>query len=301
MKSLIILALIAISLCHLQSQPFITRENLDTIQPTTWVKYPYEEHPFKNWTLAEIKQLVGLKLLNFFPKPVKYGNLNDLPTNFDSRQQWPDCIHPIRDQGKCGSCWAHAASEVLSDRFCIASNSTINVVLSPQYLVSCDYIDFGCHGGTLPTSWTFLRFLGITTDGCMPYDAGTGHVDSCPLWSSTCADGSQFQKYYASDFYFLETIEKMRQSILDKGPIETGFAVYEDFLSYKGGIYKRTSDKLLGGHAVKIVGWGTEQNTPYWIVANSWGATWGENGYFRIAVGECGFETLVISGDPYLK
>lgn len=53
------------------------------------------------------------------------------PTSFDWREIQPECVHPIRDQGKCGSCWANAASEVLSDRFCIHSNASVNVVLSP--------------------------------------------------------------------------------------------------------------------------------------------------------------------------
>jgi len=244
--------------------------------------------------------LTGLKLTGNVNKPVVYGDVSDLPTHFNSNERWPECTHAIRDQGHCGSCWAHAASEVLSDRFCIASGNKINVVLSPQYLVSCDYIDFGCNGGTLYASWTFLRFFGITTDGCRPYTAGKGDVDSCPIFSSSCTDGSTFKKYYASTYYFLSSVADIKNNILLKGPVETGFMVYDDFLSYKSGVYKRTSDKLLGGHAVKIIGWGEENGTQYWIVANSWGPTWGENGHFRIAIGECGFENSVVAGDPYL-
>ena len=68
------------------------------------------------------------------------------------------------------------------------------------------------------------------------------------------------------------------------------------------GIYKRNSSKLLGGHAVKIIGWGNENGTDFWVAQNSWGAAWGENnGHFRIAVGECGFESSVIAGDAYLN
>jgi cathepsin B len=300
MKAILLLALVSLSLCNLQSEPYVTRKFVDTNKNKPFETYSYEEHPFKDYTLSQLKKLTGLKLLTTTPKPVVYGYTDDLPTQFNSLEQWPDCIHPIRDQGHCGSCWAHAASEVLSDRFCIASKGQTNVVLSPQYLVSCDYIDFGCSGGTLYTSWTFLRFFGIATDGCRPYTAGDGHVDSCPIFSSTCADGSDFKKYYASEFYMLGSVEEMKRNILEKGPIETGFMVYADFIQYKGGIYKRTSDELLGGHAVKIVGWGEEQGTKYWIVANSWSPSWGENGYFRIAIGECGFESSVVAGDPSL-
>lgn len=59
----------------------------------------------------------------------------DLPVSFDARTAWPGCVHPILDQGHCGSCWAFAATESLSDRFCIASEGQINVTLSPGDLV----------------------------------------------------------------------------------------------------------------------------------------------------------------------
>lgn len=71
-------------------------------------------------------------------------------------------------------------------------------------------------------------------------------------------------------------------------------------MSYKGGIYLRRSDYLLGVHSAKIVGWGVEEGTEYWIAANSWGPHWGENGYFRIKIGESNFESQVYSGTPQL-
>ena len=72
-------------------------------------------------------------------------------------------------------------------------------------------------------------------------------------------------------------------------------------MNYKSGIYSKGKNaELLGGHAVKIVGWGKEGDTEYWVVANSWGEEWGEKGYFRIAFGECGIEN-VISGTPKIE
>jgi cathepsin B len=61
-----------------------------------------------------------------------------LPDSFDARTQWPEYIHPVRDQGSCGSCWAFSASEVLSDRLAIATDGKMNAVLSPMALVNCD-------------------------------------------------------------------------------------------------------------------------------------------------------------------
>ena len=60
------------------------------------------------------------------------------------------------------------------------------------------------------------------------------------------------------------------------GPVEAAFSVYEDFLAYKSGVYQQKSGSPLGGHAVKILGWGVENETPYWLVANSWKEDWGD-------------------------
>ncbi len=79
----------------------------------------------------------------------------------------------------------------------------------------------------------------------------------------------------------------------------SAFSVYEDFLSYKSGVYKHVTGSMLGGHAISIIGWGTESGTDYWLVRNSWNTDWGANGYFKIARGvdECGIEDEVVAGD----
>jgi len=90
---------------------------------------------------------------------------------------------------------------------------------------------------------------------------------------------------------------QMQKEILAKGPVQTGFMVYEDFMHYKSGVYKHTHGKEMGGHAVRVLGWGQENGDNYWIVANSWGPSWAEKGYFRIAFGECLFDENAYVGD----
>merc|ERR1712083_473574 len=87
----------------------------------------------------------------------------------------------------------------------------------------------------------------------------------------------------------------IQQAITEGGPVEVAFTVYSDFENYAGGIYKHITGSSVGGHAVKIVGWGVEDSTKYWKVANSWNPYWGENGYFRILRGsnECNIESQV--------
>jgi len=82
------------------------------------------------------------------------------------------------------------------------------------------------------------------------------------------------------------------------GPVEAAFTVYEDFLNYKSGVYHHVTGSQLGGHAIKILGWGVDNATPYWIVANSWNTDWGNQGFFWIKRGtnECGIESGVVAG-----
>lgn len=72
------------------------------------------------------------------------------------------------------------------------------------------------------------------------------------------------------------------------------------FEHYTSGVYVHTAGKNLGGHAVKLIGWGTDAGTPYWLIANSWNSDWGENGFFRIirGVNECGIESGGVAGEP---
>lgn len=82
------------------------------------------------------------------------------------------------------------------------------------------------------------------------------------------------------------------------GPMQTAFSVYQDFYSYRSGIYKYTSGAYLGGHAVKVIGWGNLNGVNYWIVQNSWGASWGEAGFFRIRFNELGINSQVWACTP---
>jgi cathepsin B len=76
-----------------------------------------------------------------------------VPDSFDARTQWPSYVHAIRDQQQCGSCWAFGASEAFSDRLAIKSAGKVNVVLSPEDMVSCDQSDYGCGGGYMENAW----------------------------------------------------------------------------------------------------------------------------------------------------
>jgi len=223
-----------------------------------------------------------------------------VPTDFDWRKQAAECVHPIRDQQQCGSCWAFAATEAFSDRICIASQGATNVVIAPQDMVSCDRWNMGCNGGILSWAWSYIQGTGVVTEECFPYVSGNGAVPSCP---KSCVDSSvEYKKFKCIS----GTITKssgpaaIQSDVMANGPVETGFDVYEDFFSYKSGIYHYTSGSKAGGHAVKIIGWGQENGVNYWICANSWGSSWGEDGFFRIEFGQCGIDAATYACKPQL-
>jgi cathepsin B len=93
------------------------------------------------------------------------------------------------------------------------------------------------------------------------------------------------------------SIEAIQTAIMTGGPIATAFTVYADFEDYVGGVYQHVSGSSVGGHAVRFVGWGVDNGTKYWKVANSWNPYWGEKGYFRIIRGtnEGGIESQGIA------
>ncbi|EPB72624.1 papain family cysteine protease [Ancylostoma ceylanicum] len=99
-------------------------------------------------------------------------------------------------------------------------------------------------------------------------------------------------------YYLPKDEKKIRQEIYKNGPVVAGFDVYTDFLHYKKGIYVHTSGYKSGAHAVKVIGWGRENGTDYWLIANSWNSDWGDNGYFRILRGKnhCGIEESMVGG-----
>ena len=188
-----------------------------------------------------------------------------IPESFDARQQWPTCVGPIRDQARCGSCWAFAAAEALSDRVCISSSSKEHADLSTDYLIVCDDAhDRGCQGGFLQYVWDFLVQDGDPSEACFPYTAGMGTPSStCQQRCTNSSGGNAFQKATAVNgtVLRLEDEEQIQVAIMEAGPVQAAFSVWSDFMQYKGGVYSHVSGLFEGGHSVKIVGWGVQPGT----------------------------------------
>ncbi|CAF1246736.1 unnamed protein product [Rotaria sp. Silwood1] len=297
---------------------------------STWKAAPSK---FMTWSKASVKRLMGVLPGHFIQvkhlDPLIHDVPNDLPDNFDARDQWPNCpsIKEVRDQGSCGSCWAFGAVESMSDRICIASSGSQIVHISAEDLVSCCLLcGQGCNGGFPVAAWNHYRFTGLVTggnyntnQGCEPYTipACDHHVNGTlppcqgelptPRCAHKCIDSyptpyAKDKHHGASVYSVRSNQEQIQTEIMKNGPVEAAFSVYEDFLTYRSGVYKYTAGSFLGGHAVKILGWGVENSTPYWLVANSWNEDWGDKGFFKILRGsdECGIESGIVAGAPKL-
>jgi len=131
---------------------------------------------------------------------------------------------------------------------------TVNVQLSPQALISCDYwFQYACDGGLLQPAWWWLEYNGLPSISCWPYQSSNGYVPDC---RSTCMDGQPYKTYKAkwgtTSTYIGE--QAIKEAIYKGGPVEAGFAVFDDFYSYTKGVYVRKSWNFVGFHAVKMVG-----------------------------------------------
>ena len=295
---------------------------------------------------------------------VRQQIVKNLPREFDGRLIWKDYLSPIRNQGKCGSCWAWASTSALADRFCLRTNNKLKPILTPLRPLLCDlegkemkidypeFIDYaakvgkvlsqsigkvGCHGNTLIDAWRYLYTIGTNTDECLSYNqkkdgfdivnykedsqlplctAITGDEgDMCGNYSQEretgAEDGTPARFYRALCYYSVPGIaphgneKNIMSEIYTNGPVTTGMEVYSSFYTFnpKTQIYKNNdNDVRVGGHAIRIVGWGEEAGVKFWWIANSWGTKWGINGYFRMIRGtnDCKIEENVICGLPDL-
>lgn len=283
--------------------------------------------PGKSFEYVKRHGGVHLNLHDFEKLPiVKYDLdvIKNLPETFDARRKWPNCpsINEIRDQGQCGSCWAVGTVETITDRVCTFTNGTKQFHFSAEDLVACNIDEMGCYGGSPQSALEYWAEEGLVSggnynshEGCKPYSFPTcaNHMKNCTKYGSTptcehsCEEGYEIpynkDKKRGKEPYRIMDEKNFMAELYTNGPFVACFMVYEDFANYTGGIYKHVSGKDISGHAVKILGWGVENGTKYWLAANSWGTDFGENGFFRILRGtnECFIEMLALAGEPLLE
>mmetsp|Transcript_19072 Transcript_19072/g.44570 ORF Transcript_19072/g.44570 Transcript_19072/m.44570 type:complete len:392 (+) Transcript_19072:106-1281(+) len=275
----------------------------------TWSASPAQM--FEGWTINDAKNFQGVAVSNS-GGAVSTCQVPDtpVPDNFDLRTKFPQCFSsPIYSMENCTASWAIAAASALSNRFCISDPSEYgDTMLSPQQLLSCDMGSRGCAGGDLDTVWNYIEQSGLVSEVCFPYQAD-GSV-SC---DSKCNNEVPLK---ASSHCVLNNEAAIRREIFLHGPVVAPLFLMNDFLVYRGGLYQPMgtasplSDERRNRiiHAVKIIGWGVQDRKKYWLIENSWGADWGEQGYAKVLAGldpekKDGMvvENYVLAGTPMNK
>ena len=300
---------------------------VNTNPKSTWTATADKTGRFAGMTVGDLRAMMGAKMVYENLPTIQHDQvvLDTAPASYDPRVSRPSCTGPILDQGFCGSCWAFGAVEAISDRLCMSKsqagqNNGTYVALAPLDMTSCNGGFFsgenGCQGGQLGGAWNYAKKTGLVTEKCFPYlKSQGGPVPTCdptaqpclpeskfiptPKCTKKCADGSDWDsdKHKLTNVYNIDASQLMAE-LATNGPVESAFTVYADFVHYKSGVYSHQTGAQLGGHAIKVIGYGTENSTDYWLVQNSWTTTWGDGGYFKIARGtdECGIEDQLVAG-----
>lgn len=203
-----------------------------------------------------------------------------VPQSFNWCDQNGGCT-PIKDQGNCGACWAFSTVGVLENLIKIKDNKT--TPLSEQYLISCNNEGYSCYGGW----WAHDYHEWKTAQG--ESQAGAVSQASKPFLGKNGSCNAPNQKVakiadwgYVGRQNSIPSVDAIKQAIYDHGPVTAAVCVNAGFSYYSGGVFSGPSCSRVN-HGVIIVGW----NDPggYWIIRNSYGTRWGENGYMRIKYG----------------
>ncbi len=245
-----------------------------------------KETSLSHLTKAEVQSRFGLKEelspdIEFVRNSVKALDSN-LPSIVDWRNKdGVNWVSPLLNQANCGSCVAFASIGTMETQMRIASkNPAYNISLSTENLFMCG--GASCETGWMPTDAAdFLQKNGVVDEACSPYTSGASGSDvAC---SAVCKDADKrtykISSYSQPTSYFKD-VDAVKLA-LQTGPLVTTILVYEDFMSYSTGVYQHTTGKFLGGHAISIVGY--DDTTQSFIIRNSWGPEWGENGFGHVS------------------
>jgi hypothetical protein len=204
--------------------------------------------------------------------------VENLPSQFDWRDNNGNWVTPVKNQNPAGSCWSFSATAQLESWYRITTNDPDTLIdLSEQFLISCN--DEATADGGYFTGYAFDFILdvgGVPSESCFPYKADDSPCsDVCEDWQSEALTFPGWGFVTGS----IPLVDNIKQAV-SIHPLSVSMQVYSDFYNYTSGVYKRVSTSREGGHAVLIVGWDDTERA--WIVKNSWGPNWGEDGYFKI-------------------
>jgi len=235
---------------------------------------------FSTFTKDEFKKLLGARVETQTSTHILDDRV--LAASVDWRTK--GAVNPVKNQGQCGSCWAFGAVATVEAAHFLKTGNLLS--LSEQEIVDCDHTSYGCRGGFQAHAFTYLESHKTELESAYPYTARDG---SC---SYNAAKG-QFEVLGYKNVP-ANSVAQLKAAITQGVVTVTIEADTSAFQGYTGGILNTAACGTQLDHAVAAVGYGTEAGQDYYIVRNSWGATWGEQGYIKIAAvegpGICGIQ-----------
>ena len=276
----------------------ITRFNMTEITSV------HGHNHLSDWTAAEKQGLTGLKNVARDPQydstdsyfQADPESLGALPASVDWVTVSPAVVNPVQDQGQCGSCWAFSATATLESSMAINLGTLYK--FSEQNFVSCSFKqgNLGCNGGMYGRAWNYAKTSPVEYESDYPYTSGTTMKSGSCMYNAALGHGqvSSHTSIGTDNTSIMTALVGMPASIA----LEADTAYFQ---SYTSGVL--TCASCCGttlDHAVVAVGYGTDPTAgPYYLVRNSWGTSWGDQGYLKIgqapAPGICGMNQDVMT------
>ena len=241
------------------------------------------ENKFTDWTPQEFKRLLGYKKIEVEETEVLESvEAVEAPASVDWRAKGG--VSVVKDQGQCGSCWAFSTTGALEGAHFVASGKLVS--LSEQQLVDCSKTNGGCNGGDMYAAMVYAKSNAVETESDYPY---TGRDGTCKYNSA-----KGVVKAISASRVKSGSVAALKNAIA-VSPVSVSIeADTRVFQAYTGGVLNSSKCGTNLDHGVLAVGYGTENGQDYYIVKNSWGPSWGEKGYIRIAAvegnGICGIQ-----------
>ena len=208
-----------------------------------------------------------------FGNDITCPEVDNLPYEVDWRLH--DAVTPVKNQGQCGSCWSFSATGAMEGAWSLTNGELVS--FSEQQLMDCSklYGDMGCNGGLMDSAFRYAIDNGMCQEEQQPYEAVRG----------TCKDVTCDKNYEFEECYDVEPLNQYALKVaVSKQPVSVAIQADKPiFQFYSSGVIDSDSCGTNLDHGVLIVGYGTEEGIDYWLVKNSWGTEWGDEGYVKIA------------------